>query len=156
MEDLIMKVTLEQIDELRKRANVGYKEAKEALEMFDGDLVEALAYLDGEKKTKADGINGSDILGKIKSLISKGNKIKLKISKNDTPIINVPITLVILVGIFIFPFLAASLILAVVTGCKIRLVKNNGEDCSINKHIERVSNVVNDATQKVTEEFKKA
>lgn len=151
-----MKVTLEQIDELRKRANVGYKEAKEALEMFDGDLVDALAYLDGEKKTKTDCINGSDIFGKIKKLISKGNKIKLKISKNDITIINVPITLVIIVGIALFPFFVASMILSVVTGCKIRVVKDNGEDCFINKHIEKVSNVVNDAAQKVTEEIKKA
>jgi hypothetical protein len=156
MEELIMKVTLEQIDELRKRANVGYKEAKEALEMFDGDLVEALSYLDGEKKIKSDCINGSDIFGKIKGLISKGNKIKLKISKNEATIINVPITLVVIVGICVFPFLAASMILSIITGCKIRLVKENGEDCSINKHIEKVSNAVNNATQKVTEEFKKA
>ena len=151
-----MKVTLEQIDELRKRSNVGYKEAKEALEMFDGDLVEALSYLEGEKKIKTSNSNGADIFEKVKGLISKGNKIKLKISKNDATIINVPITLVIIFGIFLFPFLVGSIILAVMTGCKIRLVKDNGEDCSINKHIEKVSNVVNDATRKVAEEFKKA
>ena len=150
-----MKVTLEQIDELRKRANVGFKEAKDALEMFDCDLVDALTYLEGQKKIKTDGTSGTDVIGKIKKLIAKGNKIKLKISKNDSTIINLPITLVIIVGIILFPFFVASMVLAVITSCKIRLVKDNGEDCCINKHIEKVSNVVNDAAQKVTDEFKK-
>ncbi len=37
-----MNVSLEQIDLLRKRANVSYEEAKEVLEKFDGDIIEAL------------------------------------------------------------------------------------------------------------------
>lgn len=150
-----MKVTLEQIDELRKRTNVNYKEAKEALEMFEGDIVEALAHLDGEKKTKTGSINSSDIFDKGKKLVSKGNKIKFKIIKNDSTILNVPINLVIILGIFTFPLFVAAMLLAVVTGCKIRLVKENGEDFGVNKHIDKVSIIVNDAAHKVTEDIRK-
>ena len=43
-----METTLEKIDEVRKRANVSYGEAKEALESCNGDVVEALIYLEKE------------------------------------------------------------------------------------------------------------
>ena len=45
-----MKITLEQIDFLRERANVSYKEAKEALEQSEGDMVEALVMLEKQNK----------------------------------------------------------------------------------------------------------
>jgi hypothetical protein len=151
-----MKITLEQIDELKKRANVGYKDAKEALEKFDGDLVEALAYLDGEKKIKSGNYNTSDLWSKCKKLISKGNRIKLKITKNEGTIISVPITLVIIFGLITFPLFAASMVLAIITGCKIRFIKENGMDCAINRHLEKVAVVVNETAQRVTEDFKKA
>lgn len=151
-----MKVTIEQIDELKKRANVGYKEAKEALEKFDGDLVEALAYLDGEKKIKSGCVNGSDVFETGKRIIRKGNKIKFNISKNNNTILNLPLTLVIIVGIAGMPFFIGAMALALITGCKIRFIKESGEDCSINKHIEKVSIVVNDVTQKVSSEIQNA
>lgn len=151
-----MKVTLEMIDELRKRANVGYKEAKEALERFEGDMVEALSYLDGEKKIKNSGINGSSIWDTCKGVIGKLNKIKLRISKNDNTILNIPSTIAILIGLVTLPIFIGALLLAIITGCKIRLIKENGEDFSINKHIEKVSVIVNDTAQKVTEDLKNA
>jgi len=43
-------ITIEQIDELRKRLDVTYEEAKEALEACNGDMLEAIIYL--EKTTK--------------------------------------------------------------------------------------------------------
>lgn len=154
-----MKITLEQIDELRKRANVGYKDAKDALEKFDGDMVDALAYLDGEKKINSSCVNRSNIFGAVKKMISKGNKIKLKITKNDNTILNVPITIVVLVAVLtspILPFYLAAIVLAVFTGCKIRFINENGADYPINKHIEKVSLVVNDAAHKITEDIKNA
>lgn len=37
-----MSFNLNQIDELKKRANVSYEDAKDALEKCNGDLIEAL------------------------------------------------------------------------------------------------------------------
>ncbi|EQB88870.1 hypothetical protein M918_22970 [Clostridium sp. BL8] len=45
-----MTVRLENIDEVRRRANVSYEDAKAALEMCNDDLVEALVYLERQKK----------------------------------------------------------------------------------------------------------
>ena len=43
--------TLEQVDKLRERANVSFEDAKEALDQSNGDLLDALIYL--EKNGKA-------------------------------------------------------------------------------------------------------
>lgn len=45
-----MTITLEQVELLREKANVSYDEAKEAMEAADGDVLDALIYL--EKKGK--------------------------------------------------------------------------------------------------------
>ena len=49
-----MSINLEQIDELRKRANVSYEDAKNALEQNAGNLIEALVYLEKQNKIKPD------------------------------------------------------------------------------------------------------
>lgn len=46
-----MSITLEKIDMIMQRANVSYKEAKEALERHNGDILEALIELEAEQKT---------------------------------------------------------------------------------------------------------
>lgn len=43
-------ITIEQVEELRKRVNVSYEEAKLALEEVNGDILEAVINL--EKKNK--------------------------------------------------------------------------------------------------------
>ena len=72
-----MKITLEQIDLVRKRTNASYKEAKEALERFDGDVVEALAYLDESGKApKTEFGSRRAFMDKVRDLIHKGNITK--------------------------------------------------------------------------------
>ena len=43
-------VTLEQVERLREKANVGFEDAKAALEATDGDLLNALIYLEKQGK----------------------------------------------------------------------------------------------------------
>lgn len=50
--------TLEQVEKLRARANVSYDEAKAALDATNGDLLEALIYLEKQGKVKAPQGNG--------------------------------------------------------------------------------------------------
>lgn len=46
-----MRITIEQVEKLRERANVSYEEARAALEKADGDLLEAMILLEREGKT---------------------------------------------------------------------------------------------------------
>lgn len=50
--------TLEQVEKLREHAGVSYDEAKEALDAADGDLLEALIYLEKKGKVKPPEGNG--------------------------------------------------------------------------------------------------
>lgn len=150
-----MKATIEQVDELRKRANVGYKEAKEALEMFDGDLVDALAYLDEQKKTKEDCCHGKSFMNTVHAIIKKGNATFMKITKNDNTVLNLPLTIVVPAAVLLPPVMITALIIAILTGCKIKFKSAKGDDCCVNKHIEKVTDIVSNATQKFEQELSK-
>lgn len=49
-----MSVDLKLVDELRKRANVSYQEAVNALEKCENNQLDALVYLEKENKIKAE------------------------------------------------------------------------------------------------------
>ncbi len=44
----------EKVEKLRQRANISYEEAKEALDKSEGDLLDAMIYLEGQGKISAD------------------------------------------------------------------------------------------------------
>ncbi|MHC6180150.1 DUF4342 domain-containing protein [Clostridium sp. JNZ X4-2] len=153
-----MSITIEQIDLLRKRADVGYKEAKEALEKCNGDVVEALSYLESENKIKSEEefLKGSSLVKKIKKVISKGNKMSIVISKSEKTILNLPLTLAVLFTVFAMPVVIISLVIALITSCKIRFNRESGDDCSINDKIDKVSKAVEHVTNKVNRKFTNA
>lgn len=113
-----MKITLEQIDLLRKRTNASYKEAKEALEQADGDIVGALAYLDEQGKAKKEKFNrgGDGLLDKIKNIFKRGNEIKLVVSKDSKDYLRVSLNIVILLAmLFHFWVVPALLLILIIT-----------------------------------------
>lgn len=147
-----MKITLEQIDLLRKRANVSYTEAKETLEKFDGDMVEALAYLDSQKKLRGgkECFRNSEFVNQGKSILDKGNSIRFIISRKERNIINIPLTIALIGAFFFLPFFAGLVILSLIAGCKIRFEKESGEGIGcINNQLEKVSNAVNNVTENI-------
>ncbi len=151
-----MHITLEQIDLLKKRANVGYREAKEALERCNGDIVEALAYLEEQNRIKPEGscIKNSSFFNKIKDIIAKLNMINVIITKESKTILDLPSTIAIVIAILAMPFTIAIAVVALVLGCKIRFEKCNGEGYDINNKIEKFTDTVHSVTNKITDEFK--
>lgn len=117
-----MKITLEQIDVVRSRTNVSYKQAKEALERFDGDVVEALSYLDeGDKVPKSQMKSSKPWMDRIKALIEKGNVTKFIVSKDGKIILNIPVNIVIIVAMIGNYVFAAAVLLALVLGYKFNI-----------------------------------
>ncbi|WP_443663484.1 DUF4342 domain-containing protein, partial [Clostridium sp.] len=145
-----------QIDELRKRANVSYEDAKNALEQNEGNIIESLIYLEKQNKIKPDEktCNESTFFKKIKILIKKCNETKLVIKKNDNVILNICITLAVILTIVATPLVIVGLVLAIITKHKIRIVKKNNEDSQVNKIFDKMSVVVNNVTAKINEEMK--
>ncbi|MEL7622790.1 MAG: DUF4342 domain-containing protein [Clostridiales bacterium] len=50
-------ITLDQVEKLRERANVSYEDAKEALEVTEGDLLEAVIFLERQGKISGPGLH---------------------------------------------------------------------------------------------------
>src|SRR5690554_3374031 len=123
-----MKITIEMIDELRRRANVSFEDAKIALEKCEGDLVEALVYLEKQNKFKSENTQKNSFSDTIKRLIEKGNKTRFIVSKNGRTALNLSLTISIIVFILAFHISAIALVIALFAGYRFRFEKNNGED----------------------------
>lgn len=145
---------LELIDELRKRANVSYEIAKDALEKCNGDIVEALIYLEKQNKTKTEKPS-EGLLDKIIKLIKKGNATKFIIQKNENIILSLPVTLIVIITV-IAPYVAIpGVILALITGCRLSLKDKNGEDIKdVNENLEKVSQAVDNAKSTIINDMK--
>lgn len=139
-----MSISLEKIDLLKERANVGYKEAKEALEQCDGDLVEALIWLEDNEKIKKENdrykqsrpgrerpyrnrAQENDYGKKIEDGVKKVHNMRFKIYRGDDTLLNLPATVALIVGVFTLPMSLIALLAAVLFRYHIALIKPDGD-----------------------------
>ncbi|MGB4438987.1 MAG: DUF4342 domain-containing protein, partial [Sedimentibacter sp.] len=114
-----MKVTLEQIDDLRNRVNVSYEEAKSTLEKNDGDLIKSIIELEKKKGKKIENKgNFTSFANKLLSL-----KLSVKNKEGDT-LLNIPLVLVLITFIMAFWVVLFGLILVILTSCKIKIYRD--------------------------------
>ena len=151
-----MNINLEQIDELRKRTNASYQDAKKALEECNGDILEALIYLEKAKKIKPEEKDTTDHLNNfmqfVKKIVKRGNETKIIIKKGDSIILSLPVTIVVIVTV-IAPYITVfSLILALLTGYRIRFQGENGEDMKVNETMDKVSDTVINIKKKLVDD----
>ncbi|AEG58768.1 DUF4342 domain-containing protein [Desulforamulus ruminis] len=146
-----MSFNLDHIDELKRRANVSYADAREALIQCNGDLLEALVYLEGQNKIKPEP-QESTLLSKMKTLFNKGNNTRFVIKKKERTVLNLSVTITVLITVFTFHITVPVLLLALVTGHKMKFEGKNGEDLKVNKTLHKVSEAVDNAKKKLVEE----
>ena len=89
-----MTSELEKIDLIRARLGVGYKEAKEALDDAEGDVVQALIRLEQKNRDWNEKIHGkgTEFVSQIKTMVEKGHKTKVKVKKDDRTVVEFPAT----------------------------------------------------------------
>lgn len=150
----MIEVTLEKIDIVRERTGANYSDAKEALEACDGNVVDAIIYLEKSKRSPLDNIYTSkdEFLTWIKDLINKGNITRIKVKKDEKVIVDMPVNAGIAVGIVAYaiwaPLIAIGVIGAVVTNITVEITKKDGSVEVINKVIKAT---VQDMKEKVTD-----
>ncbi|MCR1952515.1 MULTISPECIES: DUF4342 domain-containing protein [unclassified Clostridium] len=157
-----MGITLEKVDQVKERTGVSYAEAKYALEVSNGDVLEAIIYIEGIKGIKPDYIEDNpgkekyetiDELKKwLKDLINKGNVTRIRVSKDGKELVDVPVNAGIAAGviaIIIPPILAFVVIAAVVTQITIEITKADGSVEVVNKYISKAANEIKDAATDV-------
>jgi len=146
---------LQKIDEILRRTNTDYSTAKEALEAANGDVLEAIIFIENKNKNKSNASSGPNkgeqLLSQIKDLLSKGNATKLTIKKNNEVIVNLPITAGF-IGAFIAPFLsAAGITAALLTQCSVEITQADGKIIDIGQKVDQGMDSVKDAMKDVKE-----
>ena len=165
-----MEITLEKVDQVRERTGVSYAKAKETLEHTKGDVLDAIILLEDEMKNenssndKMAGNNTTETIEEfkvwLKELINKGNISRIRVSKDEKVLVDVPVNAGIAAGItsiIIPPILAFVVVAAVVTQVTIEITKSDGNVEVVNKYITKTVNDVKekaaDLTEKVKEKF---
>ena len=124
-----MEITLEKIELVKDRTGVSYREAKEALEATDGNVVDAIIKIEDEINAKVGAKlsdNGAKVIEKIKEYIRKGNVARITIKKDGEVMLNIPVTVGV-VGTVLAPWLTViGSIVALGMKCEILLVKDDG------------------------------
>ena len=148
-----MSISLELIEKLKEKVNISYADAKEALEKCNGDLVEALIYVEKENKIKAvpEEKKSSGFWDTVKRWVKRGNDTRLVISKNAETVLNLSLTIFIILAIIATPFVFVALLLLLFTGHKFRLKTAGCDETKINKTFDDISAAASKVTDKVTE-----
>lgn len=131
------QVTIEAIDKVLERLpKATYKQAKEALQKTDGNVVEAIIYLEStydnlkgssKKTTEIFGKNTEELKDQVLDLIKKSNVIRLIVERNGDTMLNIPLTVGV-VGVIIGPMLTlVGLSAAVLSKCKIKIANEEGD-----------------------------
>lgn len=150
-----MNINLEQIDEMRKRTNCSYQEAKELLEKHDGDLIEAIIEFESKQGHKfkhnqnKHQKHDSNCKEKTKNLIQKGFSTRFIIEKGENTILNIPVNILILAVIFTIPMIwiyPVAFIVIYFMGYKIRIKKDEGQEVDVNGIMDEIGSKVKTAT----------
>ena len=160
------EITLEKIDIVKERTGVSYTDAKEALEECDGDVVNALIYVEAKQK-KAEKFNMKEMYTTkdefvtwIKNTARKGNVTRIKIKKDQTVLIDIPVNAGIaagLVGLYMPALIGIGLLTAVLTKVTIEITKEDGSvevvNTIIKNTVEDVKGKMSDISEDVKEKF---
>jgi hypothetical protein len=152
-----MTVRMENIDELRRRTNVSYEAAKDALERCNDDLLEAIVYLEKQNMVKSNPAceNSESLWDKFKKLVRKGNNSRFIVHKRQNTIICIPVTLAVIIGIAAPHLTILSLIVVLLTGHRIRFESKDLECGKVNEMMDKVADTVDCAKKKLSEDAAK-
>lgn len=153
-----MEITLEKMDLVKERTGVSYKEAKEALEAANGDVVDAIIALEegegccgsaeGGNWTEFMSTKGTEVIDKVKELVKTGNVTRIRIKKDDLVILDLPVTAgavgVALVGVQLS---AIAAVVALITKCTIEVQRPDKATINVN-------DMINNKTEEMTEKLK--
>lgn len=132
-----MDISLEKIDQVMERTKVSFSVAKEALEKNNGDIIEAIVYIEDnmeetiEEQEDKDREKVEDIFEKLKEIIKEGNINKVVVKKDDKVLLNIPVTFAAVGALLAIKPALIGLGVAVLSRCTIEIVRDDGKIVSI-------------------------
>lgn len=134
-----MDISLEKIDTVVARTSATFKEAKEALEKTDGNVVEAIILIEDNQTSWTDNMSdkGERMVDKVKEILRKGNATKITVKKDGEIIMNIPVNAAALGTIISAPLALVGVGTALLSRCNIEIQKEDGEVININNLMEK-------------------
>ena len=152
-------ITLENVDLVRERTRVSYMEAKEALEYCDGEVLEAIIYI--EDKSIKNNESLEEFKNWLKGLIEKGNVSRIKIKKDEKILVDIPVNAGVaatVIAVIVPQILAFGVIAALATKITVEITKTDGSVEVINRYVSDatagVKEKVSFFTDKIKEKYK--
>ena len=133
-----MEITLEKIELVKDRTGVSYRDAKEALEATNGNVVDAIIKIEDEINAGARAKitdNGAKVIEKIKEYVHQGNVNHITVKRDGEIVLNIPITVGV-VGTALAPWLTViGSVVALGMKCDILLVKEDGSTIDLSSKV---------------------
>ncbi|MGL4761750.1 MAG: DUF4342 domain-containing protein [Sarcina sp.] len=159
------KVTLEKVDQILERTCVTYKEAREALEIANGDVLNAiinieerqqgeyLEHCEQEKENKCKKEETvEEFKGFLMNLVKKGTISRIKIKKDDSVLADVPVNTGIAAGVIAIllpPVLLVATVAVVSAKLTVEITKIDGSVEVINKFVTSTASTLKDKSKNV-------
>lgn len=156
----MVTITLEMVDEVINRTGVEYKTAKEALELYEGDVLEAIIYLENLQKSGAGkgksefSAKTNEIVDLLKDLVNKGIVTKILVEHKDKIIMDIPVLAGGLAAFIFAPATLTAIVAAVATGCVLKVVKEDGTIMNLNEMTQDAFKSVVETTEQTINSFK--
>ena len=160
----------EMVEKLRQKANVSYEEAKAALEASDWDILDALVLLEGEGKMKEGEPQAAEYTtqnkktydyttqnGKqvhlevnsgltklwdfVKKMFKKGNANQFVINRNGQELLAMPITVLVILALIMWPASAIVLFIALFFGARYSF-RGPDINSNVNKAMDKAQSMV--------------
>ena len=128
-----MEITVEMVERLREKAPVSYAQAKEALEYSEGNLLDALIYL--EEKGAIPQAEGT------------------RWWRRDEPVTSLPLLILLILFVFAFYVTIPLLLIGLFFGFRYRFSGPELERDSINDVMENVASTAADMGRQVMDEL---
>jgi len=139
-------ITIEQIDEFRKRTHSSYEDAKFFLEKNNGDIVDAIIDFERTKTGKGRRYQNhkqSDLGDKFADILQKGIDTKIVVEDKETVLFKIPVIILLL----LLPLWAFVLIFAILLstlGYKFSIREEKSQSTNINSIVKSINNKLKD------------
>ncbi len=159
------EITLEKVDAVIARTGVTYAAAKEALIIAQGDVLEAIIYLESQdskeyssKKFKEEAYTTlEDLKVQLNKLIEKGNVSRIVVKRDNRILVDVPVNAGIAAGAIAIiwpPIIAVALISTLAFSLTIEITKEDGSVEVINTVIKNSMEGVKGKMSEACEDMK--
>jgi hypothetical protein len=140
--EVFIMVTIEQIDEFRKRTNSSYADAKYFLEKNQGDILEAIIDFERTKTGKTQNSQqkkGGDDFGKnFAEMLQKGFDTRIFIEDKNSTLFTIPVILLVFLIPF-WPFALLFLAFLYILGYKFSVKCAKNENVNINSFFHNIN-----------------